>query len=71
VTLTGSSFRINPENTRIERRTGYGTEKKDVADISENKNKIFLYKCLKSAEIEIIRNALGKYQNQVEIVENF
>lgn len=71
VTLTGSDFRINSERTRIQRRTGYGMETKDVADIAADKNTIYLYKCLRVEEVLIIRNALGKYRDQVEVVKNF
>jgi hypothetical protein len=71
ITLTGSDFRVNDEKTRIQRKTGYGVETKDVADFSPNKNTLYLYKCLKVEEVLIIRNALGKYRDQVEVVENF
>lgn len=71
ITLTGSDFRVNSERSRIQRKTGYGLETKDVADFSPNKNTIYLYKCLKPEEVLIIKNALGKYRDQIEIVENF
>ena len=71
ITLTGSDFRVNSEKTRIQRRTGYGMETKDVADIAADKDAIYLYKCLKPEEVRIIRSALGKFSDQVEVVENF
>lgn len=71
ITLTGSDFRLNGEKTRIQRRTGYGVETKDVADIAADKDAIYLYKCLKPAEVMIIRSALGKFTDLVEVIENF